>query len=139
MGADPGQRNGIIVDDTAFPVVLMRFVGAPDKEAFAGFFAHASALLDRTRAFVLIIDARDGAALPFERVREAGAWLKAEAARREAYIKGTAFVLPGPVQRAVLSAVVRLAPVGAHEVFGDVPSAARWALDVLGRPIPLGD
>ena len=130
----------VVIDDTDFPVVTARFVGVPDRAEFGAFLEGALGLLRRRQPFVTIIDARQGGMLPFAYIKDAGAWLTQHGRTRAVYSRGTALVLPGPVQRTVLSAVLALAPMGdTYEVFKDVAAASAWAVRVLGRPIALGD
>lgn len=122
----------ISIDAAAFPVVTFTFNGAPDRAEFTAFLDACSRLFDRLVPFVAVVDARSGGVLGHEQILEAAAWLEREDGRRRDFVKGIALVLPGPVQRAVLAAIVRITSVGPHKVFADVESAAAWAVKLAG-------
>jgi hypothetical protein len=124
------STSSVVLDATAFPVVLATFVGAPSRGEFSSFLDAWSALLCRQESFVVVVDGREGAALPFELISDAVAWLQLESERRQ-FCRGLALVLPSPVQRAVLGAILRVVTLGEHAVFDDVTPAVSWALRVL--------
>jgi hypothetical protein len=113
-------------------VVTFRFEGSPEREEFSAFLQTCSRLFDRRVPFVAVVDARSGGMLGHEQILEAAAWLEGEDGRRRDFVKGVALVLPGPVQRAVLAAIVKITSVGPHRVFADVDSAAAWAVKLAG-------
>lgn len=116
----------IIVDRTAAPVVVVRFVGVATDEEFAEYLRQMTDVCLNIDPLAFIIDSRESMNRSPSHLAEQARWMK-EHRRDLVRSAGTAFVIDQPVMRFALSSVFAIAPLPSRyivkETFSD---ATAW-------------
>ncbi len=120
-------------DESRWPVVRCIVPKeAPDPLSLEEHLRFIDELLSRRRPFVLLIDTRGGAALDAparDRIRQ---HRKARFALYERYVRGFAVVTESSLQRALMTAILAVAPgPNPEKMFDNLADALRWAHECM--------
>ncbi|HEX8437607.1 hypothetical protein [Archangium sp.] len=123
--------SSIRIDDSLWPLRVVRFVGATTPEQFDHYLEGAAACLRRGEKFISILDLTRGVPTPELRQRQAEWIQKHDALLRECQL-GVAFVIISPLMRLALSAIFyfKAMPVP-YVVTAQLSEAALWAISRL--------
>ena len=115
-------------------LVVVRYDGQPDEATFAAYLERYTALVSRGMPYAAIYVTMSGARMPpASYAKRQAAWMKEYAEVTGQYCRGLAFVLPSPLMRGVLRAILTMQPLGApHVVLDDEQQALAWARARLG-------
>ncbi len=128
----------IAIDRGEFPMVVVRYRGAPTLAEFQSYLAALEELYRGGRSFGLVFDSSGGDSPPaMHRKLQADFMAKHERLIR-ALNMGTAFVIDSVVLRGALTAILWLQPLPCpHFICGEVEEARRWVRARLnGSPQP---
>lgn len=124
--------GSIVVDSSRAPLLLVRFDGAVDDDAFRGYLQELTAWLDRGQRYAIVLDARTASPPPAHQRRMQADMIKAEAKRLKQLCVGGAFVIPSPLVRGALTAILWIQPLPwEHTVVADLEAAEAWARNRL--------
>lgn len=126
----------IVVDDDHAPLFVVRFSGRPTADEFEAYLDTLDAMLEDKDRYALMFVTAPGAKLPSHRhaLRQA-TWISERKERIQARNAGVAFVLPSPLMRGFLRAVMAITPMHtAHEVFREESNGRDWARAQLVAP-----
>jgi hypothetical protein len=121
----------VSIDDSLWPLRVVRFVGPTTLEQFDQYLQGASACLRRGEKFISILDLTRGVPTPEMRQRQA-AWIQEnDDLLRELHL-GVAFVVTSHLMRLALSAIFyfKSMPIP-YVVTAQVSEAALWAISRL--------
>jgi hypothetical protein len=122
----------IIVDDSLWPLIIVRFERDPSAQEFAEYLARRSMYLERPEQTVSILDAsrvRTGTA---EQRQLQAEWIKRNAALLRQRSLGSAHIISSPVIRLVTSLILHVQPIPTpHIVVSGMNEAVAWALKRL--------
>ncbi len=129
------DSRAYLIDQTRWPLVrIVVPAQSPDSEGFERHLAGLDALLQRREPFVVVLDARAGDRLPTEQRERLRQHRRAAFFETQRYQRGIAFVVSSAFQRAVLSAILWLAPEPSpSKIFATVEEAETWAMSYLVR------
>ena len=123
----------IQVDDSRFPLVVVRFVGPNTDEEFRSYLQAMDRLLEDSRGFYgLLYDATEARMPSGRQSRMQTAWMEAneDAIRRSSV--GTAFVISSVAIRGVLRAILMMQSMSTpYRVEATVAAAEAWLRDCL--------
>ena len=123
------------IDQTRWP--LVRVVVPPhnpDDESFERHLAALDALLDRQQPFVTVLDARAAGGMPTKQRERLRQHRRAAFFQTQRHQRAVAFVVESAFQRAVLAAILWLAPEPCpSRTFSSVDEAEAWAFACLHR------
>jgi hypothetical protein len=125
----------VLLEATGFPLVMVSVTDEPTRDEFAQLLEASSALLDRRRRFVVVIDARTATALRFDHALDASTWLEGEDGRLRRLCRGAALVVPTLKARESASVFRSVCPLRSRATFTDVAGALRWAVRIIGPPV----
>ena len=131
----------IEIDDSAWPVLLIRY---PDDSApgqYAEMLARRSRYFDRRERHVIVHDmSRSRVSNSHDNRRLQMEWLKREEARIREWSLGTAFIINSTPLRLILSVMLHLRPLPMpHLVVPQLQEARPWVetqLRQAGLPVP---
>ena len=123
-------------DESRWPVLSITFTAEPTDEEFAEYLdRYSKVYIGRRERYALVLITAPG--LPMTKPAQARAqanWIRDNEDVIENLCAGIAFVLPSPVQRGVLRAILWMQGLPApHRVFQDVDEGHRW-VDSLFKP-----
>lgn len=115
--------------------MIGRVVGQPTDEDFKAYLADFDAVLNRGLPYASIMITKPHT--PMTKARHArmqASWLATNEQRIRDLCAGAAFVLPSPVMRGVLRAILKMQglPVP-YKVFREEEEGIRWALERLAK------
>lgn len=120
--------EGSITVSSDGDVVVVRFRGRPSDETFTDYLEQYQQIVDANEEYVTLYVTESDARMPSHRhaIRKAK-WMKANEEKSRRWCRGLAFVLPSPLMRGFLRAVLQLQPTTVrHQVFRDEESALAW-------------
>jgi hypothetical protein len=118
----------ITIDRSEYPLVVVRFRGAPTTPEFARYLEDLAALYREAKPFALIVDSSHAEAPPATHRKMQADWIKQHERVIRTYNMGTAFITPSVVLRGALTAILWLQPLPCpHHVCADEIEAKRWA------------
>jgi len=127
-------------DDSAFPLVLVRPARIVTDDQNAAFLAALARPLLRRERYAMVVDATRLDAGTAPQRRKLADWIREHRALGRLYVLGTGVVMPSPVVRGALTAVLWLQPATAPvSVTSTMAEAERWAVERLvaaGLPVP---
>ncbi len=130
-----GVGIGYEIDDSRFPLVVVRFVGLLTDEDFRAYLERAEAVRSRGPN-AAILDATHAGYLPARQRRMQAEWMKRHREMLRRNSLGSAFVVPSPLIRGVLTAILWIADMpGPHVVVETYAEAEEWVrakLDAAG-------
>ncbi len=134
----------IQVDQSYLPAILVSYEGAPTDEEFDAHLEtlRASLTARDARPRVVITDATLSEPAPATQRRRQAAWMKENAPLLRRLMIGCAFVIPSPVVRGILTAILWVQPLPSpHVVCATLDEALDWTDEKLrasGLALPLG-
>ena len=130
--------NAIVVDDNHAPLFVVRFSARPTAAEFETYLQTLDDVLERNDRYALMFVTAPGAKMPSHRhaLRQAS-WISERKQRIQARNAGVAFVLPSPLMRGFLRAVLAITPMHTqHEVFREEDDGLGWARGQLAAALP---
>jgi hypothetical protein len=119
----------ITIDDSQWPLLLIRFNGDPSPGHFAHYLASMSFYLQREEHFVCILDASLVRSATSEQRQLQAAWIREHVVLLRQWMLGSAHVITSPVIRLVTSLILHLQPLPTpHIVVPRMSEAVTWAL-----------
>ena len=126
--------GSITVDTSRAPLLLVRFDGAVDDDGFRAYLQQLTSWLDRGERYAIVLDARTATPPQAAQRRMQADMMKAEHVRLGKLCVGGAFVIPSPLVRGALTAILWIQPLPwEHTVVADLTTAEAWARNRLGR------
>ncbi|MBC8069974.1 MAG: hypothetical protein IAG13_16670 [Deltaproteobacteria bacterium] len=123
------DTDAIDVELDRFPLVVIRMSAAPTDDDFQRYLGRCEALMVGDQLYSIVLVAMAHAPMPQTRhARAQATWMKAHDARIARHIASMAFVLPSPLVRGVLRAVLQMQPLPVeHRVFRGEAEATAWS------------
>jgi hypothetical protein len=124
------------IDETAWPIVVVRWVGIPKDSTLSTFLGCMDSWLAGGQRFGLLMDTRAGGALsPEQRVRVINHMKAHSALTAKRYVQ--AIVISNVVQRTLFYGInVIFKNPFPSKIFPDVDSARAWLASELEKPAP---
>jgi hypothetical protein len=117
----------IQVDESQWPLVRFTSRGTADEGNFDTYLRSYDRVLAHGQRYVAIFDASEAKPLEVGQMKAQAAWIRANAQRLIELNLGIAFVIPSPMIRGVLKAVLWLQPLPQpYTVVGSYDDAYRW-------------
>jgi hypothetical protein len=128
--------DAIAIELHRFPLVVIRMSAAPTDDDFQSYLASCESLMVGDQLYSIMLVAMPHSPMPKTRHARAQAmWMKAHDAEIASHVASMAFVLPSPLARGVLRAVLQMQPLPVeHRVFRHEAEAAAWSRECLARP-----
>jgi hypothetical protein len=119
----------ISVDDTYWPMGLIRFLGAQSDAEFNAYLEQVTSLINRGDRYTMVMITEPKTPMTkSHHAKQQAEWLAEHRETLERLNLGTAFILPSSVMRGVLRAILWMQPLpGEHKVFSTVPQGIAWA------------
>lgn len=123
------------VDETAWPIVVVRWVGIPKDSTLTTFLHCMDRWLEKRERFGLLMDTRGGASLsPEQRVRVINHMKAHSALTAKFYVQ--AMVVTNVVQRTLFYGInVIFRNPFPSKIFADANSARAWLQSELEKPV----
>ena len=128
------NRNGMApssttLDDSLWPLVLIRFNGDPSPGHFAHYLARMSFYLQQQEHFICILDASQVRSATAEQRQLQAAWIREHEALLRQWMLGSAHVITSPVIRLVTSLILHLQPLPTpYIIVPRMSDAVAWVL-----------
>ena len=125
-----------IVDEREWPLLVVRWgTESPTDEQFQAYLDHYAALLGRGQRYAIVFVTEPSA--PMTKSKHAklqATWMKEHYDELQKFCVGSAFVLPSPVMRGVLKAILAMQgmPVE-YVVVSDEASGMEWAKSRMAK------
>lgn len=124
----------ITLDESRWPLVIVRIVGTPTDEELDAFLAESTHRLRRNEIQVSIIDVSKADRSPPTQRRKQAEWMRVHDDLLRRRSAGMAYVITNPMVRGVLTAIMWLQPLPVeHTVVGTLEEAERWAIAQLAK------
>jgi hypothetical protein len=125
-----------VIDTSRWPLArIVMPAEDPDRDSFEAYLTTLDAFCSRGHPFVILLDLRPGGMLSGEqreRLRQNRLAMLSETRR---YQRGIAFVVTSTFQRAVLTAILWVAPEPTPaRIFPTLPEAEAWLMTCLNSP-----
>ncbi|HEX8821110.1 MAG TPA: hypothetical protein VF794_14370 [Archangium sp.] len=118
----------ISVDDSLWPLVVIRFVGTPSLRAFEAHLEQRAELLRRGEPHLLLMDASRSGLLPTEHRQRQAAWTAQHDEALRSTVLGTAWVTDSAFLQLSLRSLFHLEPpTHPYVLVPTVEQAADWA------------
>jgi hypothetical protein len=126
-------RSDILLDDSLWPLLLVRFVGVPTTPQVEAYLAQMTSYLERGEHYVTLLDSSGMTGMgPAEQRHLQAAWMKKHDAKLRVRSQGTAFVITSPLVRLAVSVVFHIKPTHSpYRIAATLPEAAAWAANRL--------
>jgi hypothetical protein len=122
----------IEIDESEWPVVVVRWQGRPSDSSLVAGLARMDGLLARGERFAMVVDTRGGEGLTPEQRKMLLAHMKRNVELNTKFLV-QAFVANDLLSRSLYWGVQLLMPSPfPSKVFGDFGAARAWAIEVLG-------
>jgi hypothetical protein len=120
----------IQLDDSLWPLLLVRFVGVPSVSQLESYLEWMAKRLEQGQPYVSILDStRMTGLVPAQQRQLQAAWMRKHDTRLRELDRGTAFIIPSPVMRLALSALFHLKPMPSpYIVTGTLREGAVWTV-----------
>lgn len=126
------MSGSIVIDLALAPVYVVTFSGAVTDAEFDQYLAAVAALFEHGSERALVYDARRASPAPASQRRKQAAWMKSYEREIRKSTAGIAFVIPSPLVRGALTAILWLQPLACHHlVTGDFQHALAYARERL--------
>ena len=129
-GTRPGMREfGLIFDDTAWPLLYVRFPSKPlSDEGFEYFISRYTDMVERRSPFATILDSRGlSTAITAAQRKRLTEWFEVTGPLAGEYHFGIAVLMSNAIIRGALKAVTWVAPIPVPiNAFGSVADSAPW-------------
>lgn len=125
------KKATIELDDSQWPLVVIRFTGAPTDEEFEEYLRLYESYLERTGRYGLVLVTEPDAPMTKSKHAKMQAqWIKDHFEILGRKCVGISFVLPGPMMRGVLKAILAMQKLPMdHTVFAREFDACQWIRD----------
>lgn len=128
------MAGSFTIDRSAFPKVIVRYVGAISDDAFRAHLVDFSALLSSGRRYGVVFDATDAERPSAVQRRMQSDWIAQNTSDIRAMCVGGAFAITSPFVRGAMQAILWVSPMPfEHVLFGTVREAEEWIEGVLVR------
>ena len=118
----------ITQDRSRWPLVVFTSRRALSESDFESYLAEYDRLLAREERYAAIFDAREAKPLDVKLVKRQAQWMEQNAAALKRLNVGIAFVIPSPLIRGVLRAILWMRPMPQpYNVCEAMPQALDWA------------
>jgi hypothetical protein len=122
----------ITFDDSLWPLLVVRFVGAPSLQQQEAYLAQLRAYLQHGDRYVSILDTRQLKMMTAEQRQRQADFIKENEELLRRVTLGTAAIVTSPLIRLAASVFLHLKPMPTpYYVAPSLPSAAGWAADRL--------
>lgn len=119
--------SGIVLDQSAFPLLEVRFSGVLDSDEFDDYLEDILEIYRRGLPLTIVYDGRAVERLSTELTRRQAAWMKFHYEMIQRQNVGTAFVLNSALARGFLTAILWLQDVPCpYRTFDEVEPARAW-------------
>ena len=126
--------SGFDIDDSLWPLLIVRFVGAPSLDDLEGYLAKRLVYLQRYQPHVLVYDARETRMFSNALIQRHVAWSKQHEALRRRTVLASAVVVTSPLIRMAASTLLHFLPSKTPSRFcASVPEAVNWLADWLHK------
>lgn len=98
------------IDDSRWPLVVVRFDGAMSDPEFEKYLAGVTEILERGSTNYLIFDTTKSAAPTAKQRKRQADWITEHTAMIKRHSAGTAYVIPSALLRGMLTAILWLSP-----------------------------
>lgn len=133
--ADAAPVPGFIVDPSRAPLLFVRFDGVVDDVAFASYLGQIRAFVDRGLRYAIVFDASTAGVPTAAQRRMQTDQMRNDFTRIQSLCVGGAFVIPSPLVRGGLTAMLWVQPLPfPHKLVADLPSAEVWCRAQLAKP-----
>lgn len=120
----------ISVDDTHWPLLVIRHTGVPQPEDLEAYLARLDALLHRPERRVVLMDSRQGGLASPELRQRQVQWLADNERLLRDKLLGTAYIVTSPFIRLALSIALHIKPPpGLYLVTPSLQEAVQWAAE----------
>lgn len=127
---------GITVDPSRAPLLFVRFDGVVDDEAFARYLEQVRAFVARGVRYAVVLDATTAGVPTASQRRLQTDQMRNDFTRIQSLCVGGAFVIPSPLVRGGLTAMLWVQPLPfPHKLVADLPSAEAWCQTQLATPV----
>jgi hypothetical protein len=126
-------QSDIQLDDSLWPLLLVRFKGVPTTPQVEAYLAGMTSFLERGEPYVSLLDSSGMTGMgPAEQRHMQAAWLKQHDEKLRVLSQGTAFVITSPLVRLAVSVVFHIKPKQTpYLIAATLPEAAAWAAHQL--------
>jgi hypothetical protein len=123
-----------------FPLVVFTFRGTITMPELERYLSESERLLERTQPYAGLVIAADVRPLEVALVRRQAQWMKVNRERVKQKSLGVALVIPSPMIRGVLKAILWLEPMPQpHKLCSNLEDAVSWVHEKLAAaklPLP---
>ena len=120
--------SSVSIDDSRWPLRMVRFVGTATLQQYEDYLAETSACLRRRERYVSIIDLSRGGMPPTQQRQRQVAWLQEHEPLVREVLLGVAFVITSPLVRLAVSTILHFKPVPVPYIMTSrEQEAAAWA------------
>jgi hypothetical protein len=125
----------IIFDERDWPVMVIRFSGAPTDAEFEAYLERYETYLQREDRYGLVMVTEPNSPMTKSKhARMQAAWIKERYDRLSERCVGIAFVLPSPMMRGVLKAILAMQSLPVpYSVSATEEPARKWVRSRLGE------
>jgi len=124
----PPISRGYDVDDSEFPIVIVRAKGKVTDGEFEQYLRALDKVYSRHQRFALVWDGTKADGGTAAQRRRQAEWMRQQAMLIRTFNVGTAFVIPSALTRGALTAILWLQPMPSpHFICESPPEAIRWA------------
>jgi hypothetical protein len=128
------HASGFDLDDSLWPLLIVRFVGAPTLDDLDKYLARRLTYLQRYEQHVIIYDAREARMFSNALIQRHVAWSKQHEALRRGSVVASAVVVTSPLIRMAASTLLHFLPSKTPSRFcASVPEAVNWLADWLQK------
>lgn len=114
------------------PIYVVNVAGVPSDEVFAAYLKRLTEVTRTTSHRVLVYDATFAGSIRASQRKAQADWIRENELVTRHSTLGCAFVLPNPVIRGVLTAILWVQPIASpHALVAALPDALAWAREKL--------
>ena len=127
------MHEPITFDEGSWPLMVIRFSGSPTDEQFQAYLDRYERYLEKDQRYALVLVTEPNAPMTKSKhARMQAAWINEHYSRLGERCLGLAFVLPSPMMRGVLKAILSMQrlPVD-YAVHGTEAEGREWANNQL--------
>ncbi|GHN00567.1 hypothetical protein WSM22_20560 [Cytophagales bacterium WSM2-2] len=135
-------KEPILFDDSKWPLLIVTHPSEPaDKEQTLIYLEKLNTYFERKEKFIAVFDVSGTKPPTAEHRFMVATWIKAKRDKIKPYLLGTAYVMPGLIQRLVLMTFLKLMDtteiIEPVEVFNSMDRAQAWANERMGATVLL--
>ncbi|WP_375769951.1 hypothetical protein NR798_03415 [Archangium gephyra] len=119
--------SNITIDDSLWPLLVLRFSGTPTNQQFEEYMARRGNYLARNQKHTLIYDTVSFSVLTGEQRQRQINWLKEHKEPLQKLSLGSALIITSPVVRLLLSGILHFSQAATpYHAARSLPDAANW-------------